>query len=96
MKTTKQRRDPSAKKALRAAHRHIKSLIDPPAQEHLETIPASGVIQEWQQANNIPQPDSMKAVESKSGITFAQYRARRRKSDEQILKKSTSDTSSDG
>ena len=85
MKTTKQRRDPSAKKALRAAHRHIKSLIDPPAQEHLETIPASEVIQEWQQANNIPQPDSMKAVESKSGITFAQYRARRRKSDEQIL-----------
>ena len=85
MKTTKQRRDPSAKKALRAAHRHIKSIIDPPAQEHLETIPASEVIQEWQQANNIPQPDSMKAVESKSGITFAQYRARRRKSDEQIL-----------
>ena len=82
MKTTKQRRDPSAKKALRAAHRHIKSLIDPPAQEHLETISASEVIQEWQQANNIPQPDSMKAVESKSGITFAQYRARRRKSDE--------------
>ena len=85
MKTTKQRRDPSTKKALRAAHRDIKSLIDPPAQEHLETIPASEVIQEWQQVNNIPQPDSMKTVESKSGITFAQYRARRRKSDEQIL-----------
>ena len=85
MKTAKQRRDPSTKKALRAAHRHIKRLIDPPAQEYLKTIPASEVIQEWQQANNIPQPDSMKAVESKSGITFAQYRTRRRKSDEQLL-----------
>ena len=85
MKTTEQRRDPTTKKALRAAHRQIKRLLDPPAQEHLKTIPASEVIQEWQQANVIPHSDSMTAAESRSGTTFAQYRARRRKSDEQIL-----------
>ena len=85
MKTAKQPRDPSAKKAPRDAHRHIKRLLDPPAQEYLKTIPASEVIEEWQQANGIPQTDSMTAVESRSGITFAQYRAKRRKSDEKLL-----------
>ena len=85
MNTTKQRRDPSAKKALRVAHRHIKRLLDPPAQEYLKTIPASEVIKEWQQADGIPKPDAVPVVESGSGITFAQYRATRRKSDEQIL-----------
>ena len=85
MKSTKQRQDPSPKKALRAAHRSIKSLIGPPAQEHLKTIPPHEVIQEWQQANNMRQPDSIKSVDSQSGITFAQYSAGLRKSDEKVL-----------
>ena len=85
MKATGQQPDPSPKKSLRDAHRRIKSLIGPPAQEHLKTIPDSEVVQEWQQADNTRQPDPTKAVEPRSGMTFAQHRAGLRKSDEKVL-----------